>query len=420
MALSKKPVTGMKDILPVEMQLRDYVIGVIKETYGKFGFTSIETPCVENIANLSSKQGGENEKLIFKILKRGEKLSLENAKGEEDLVDGGLRYDLTVPLVRYYSNHANELPAPFKALQMGNVWRADRPQKGRYRQFMQCDIDILGEPSNLAEIELILATTTTLGRLGFKNFQIRINDRRILKAMAAYSGFPQEAYDNVFIILDKMDKIGLDGVSEELRKSGFQEESIEKYLELFKGLAEAEDGLAYLLEKLQDVLEPEAGTGLEEIMASVKSTKSSDFEIVFDPALVRGMSYYTGTIFEIAMPEFGGSCGGGGRYDKMVGKFTGKDVPACGFSIGFERIILIMMENGFRIPDENKKIAYLVEKGVDTKRLCEIIAKAQEERENGTQVLVARMNKNKKFQKEQLNGEGYMEFLEFYKNPLKQ
>lgn len=420
MALSKKPVTGMRDIMPSEMQLRDYVIGVIKEIYGKFGFTSIETPCVENIANLSSKQGGENEKLIFKILKRGEKLSLENAKGEEDLVDGGLRYDLTVPLVRYYSNHANELPAPFKALQMGNVWRADRPQKGRYRQFMQCDIDILGEPSNLAEIELILATTTTLGRLGFKNFQIRINDRRILKAMAAYSGFPQEAYDNVFIILDKMDKIGLDGVSEELRKSGFQEESIEKYLELFKGLAEAEDGLAYLLEKLQDVLEPEAGTGLEEIMASVKSTKSSDFEIIFDPALVRGMSYYTGTIFEIAMPEFGGSCGGGGRYDKMVGKFTGKDVPACGFSIGFERIILIMMENGFRIPDENKKIAYLVEKGVDTKRLCEIIAKAQEERENGTQVLVARMNKNKKFQKEQLNGEGYMEFLEFYKNPLKQ
>ena len=400
MALSKKPVTGMRDIMPSEMQLRDYVIGVIKETYGKFGFTSIETPCVENITNLSSKQGGENEKLIFKILKRGEKLSLENAKGEEDLVDGGLRYDLTVPLVRYYSNHANELPAPFKALQMGNVWRADRPQKGRYRQFMQCDIDILGEPSNLAEIELILATTTTLGRLGFKNFQIRINDRRILKAMAAYSGFPQEAYDNVFIILDKMDKIGLDGVSEELRKSGFQEESIEKYLELFKGLAEAEDGLAYLLEKLQDVLEPEAGTGLEEIMASVKSTKSSDFEIVFDPALVRGMSYYTGTIFEIAMPEFGGSCGGGGRYDKMVGKFTGKDVPACGFSIGFERIILIMMENGFRIPDENKKIDYLVE--------------------NGTQVLVARMNKNKKFQKEQLNGEGYMEFLEFYKNPLKQ
>ncbi len=420
MALSKKPVTGMKDILPAEMQLRDYVIGVIKETYGKFGFTSIETPCVENIANLSSKQGGENEKLIFKILKRGEKLNLESASGEEDLVDGGLRYDLTVPLVRYYSNHANELPSPFKALQMGNVWRADRPQKGRYRQFMQCDIDILGEPTNLAEIELILATTTTLGRLGFKNFQIRINERRILKAMAAYSGFPEETYDNVFIILDKMDKIGLDGVAAELKESGFEQESIEKYLKLFQGMEKAENGLAYLAEELGGVLDGEVTKSLEEIIASVKATKASEFEIVFDATLVRGMSYYTGTIFEIAMPEFGGSCGGGGRYDRMVGRFTGKDVPACGFSIGFERIILIMMENGFQIPGENKKVAYLIEKGVATQELCGIIAQAQEERKEGTQVLVARMNKNKKFQKEQLNGEGYMEFREFYKNPLKQ
>ena len=249
MALSKKPVTGMKDILPAEMQLRDYVIGVIKDTYGKFGFTPIETPCVENIANLSSKQGGENEKLIFKILKRGEKLNLETAQGENDLVDGGLRYDLTVPLVRYYSNHANELPSPFKALQIGNVWRADRPQKGRYRQFMQCDIDILGEPSNLAEIELILATTTTLGKLGFRNFQIRINDRKILKAMAAYSGFPEESYDQVFITLDKMDKIGLDGVASELAEGGFAAENTEKYLELFKGMETAEDGFSYLTDR---------------------------------------------------------------------------------------------------------------------------------------------------------------------------
>ncbi len=419
MALSKKPVTGMKDIMPAEMQLRDYVIGVIKETYAKFGFTSIETPCVENIANLSSKQGGENEKLIFKILKRGEKLNLETAQCEEDLVDGGLRYDLTVPLVRYYSNHANELPSPFKALQMGNVWRADRPQKGRYRQFMQCDIDILGEPSNLAEIELILATTTTLGKLGFKNFQIRINERRILKAMAAYSGFPEESYDNVFIILDKMDKIGIDGVAAELKESGFTQESIDKYLELFKVMEEAADGLSYLADKLAGILEPEVEQSLQEIIASVKATKASEFEIVFDPTLVRGMSYYTGTIFEIAMPEFGGSCGGGGRYDKMVGRFTGKDVPACGFSIGFERIILIMMENGFQIPGESKKVAYLIEKGVPTEELCRIIAQAQEARKDGTQVLVARMNKNKKFQKEQLNAEGYMEFCEFYKDPLK-
>ncbi|MCH5339792.1 MAG: ATP phosphoribosyltransferase regulatory subunit, partial [Acetatifactor sp.] len=212
MALSKKPVTGMKDILPEEMQIRDYCIRVIKETYGKFGFTSIETPCVEHIENLTNKQGGDNEKLIFKILKRGEKLNVAEALTEEEVVDGGLRYDLTVPLVRYYSNNSAQLPSPFKALQMGNVWRADRPQRGRYRQFMQCDIDIFGEPSNLAEIELILATTTTLGRLGFKGFEIRINDRQILKAMAAYSGFPEESYDSVFITLDKMDKIGLEGV----------------------------------------------------------------------------------------------------------------------------------------------------------------------------------------------------------------
>lgn len=420
MALSKKPVTGMKDILPEEMKIRDYVIGVIKETYGKFGFTSIETPCVENIENLTSKQGGENEKLIFKILKRGEKLNLETAQGESDLVDGGLRYDLTVPLVRYYSNHANELPSPFKALQMGNVWRADRPQRGRYRQFMQCDIDILGEPSNLAEIELILATTTTLGRLGFHGFQIRINERRILKAMAAYSGFAEDQYDSVFITLDKMDKIGLDGVKEELLANGFLEESVAKYLDLFRGMEEAANGLSYLAEQLDGFLDAEVKDSLQEIMDSVNATKSADFELVFDPTLVRGMSYYTGTIFEVAMPEFGGSCGGGGRYDEMVGKFTGNQVPACGFSIGFERIILLLMENGFHVPGEPEKAAFLIEKGISGDALCNVIAAAQEERKSGKQVLVVRMNKNKKFQKEQLTKDGYTVFREFYKDPLRQ
>ncbi len=419
MALSKKPVTGMKDILPEEMQIRDYVISVIKETYGEFGFTSIETPCVENIENLSSKQGGENEKLIFKILKRGEKLNLEKAESEKDLVDGGLRYDLTVPLVRFYANHANELPSPFKALQMGNVWRADRPQRGRYRQFMQCDIDILGEPSNLAEIELILATTTTLGRLGFRNFQIRINDRRILKAMAAYSGFGEEDYDSVFITLDKMDKIGLGGVEAELLVNGFAKESVDKYLSLFKGMEEAENSLAFLGGELGGFLEEEVRTGLQEIMDSVQTTKSADFELIFDPTLVRGMSYYTGTIFEVSMPELGASCGGGGRYDKMVGRFTGNDVPACGFSIGFERIILLLLENGFQVPGQPEKVAYLLEKGLPGQELCKVIAKAQEERKEGRQVLVVRMNKNKKFQKEQLTKEGYTNFQEFYKNPLK-
>lgn len=419
MALNKKPVTGMKDIMPEEMKIRDYVISVIKDTYGKFGFTPMETPCMEDIANLSSKQGGENEKLIFKVLKRGEKLNLETAQSEAELVDFGMRYDLTVPLVRFYANHLSELPSPFKALQIGNVWRADRPQKGRYRQFMQCDIDILGEASNLAEIELILATTTTLGKLGFKNFQIRINDRRILKAMAAYSGFDETDYDSIFITLDKMDKIGLEGVEKELLEAGYDQTGVKKYLELFKGINDTLDSLSFIEEKMADFLEEDVRKSFREIIESVKATKGDYFELVFDPTLVRGMSYYTGTIFEIAMPELGISCGGGGRYDKMVGRFTGKDTPACGFSIGFERIILILMENGFQIPNENKKIAYLIEKGVEGEKLCEVIAKAQEERKDGTQVLVARMNKNKKFQKEQLTAEGYGEFKEFYKNPLK-
>lgn len=414
MGFVKKPVTGMKDILPEEMQIRDYVMEVIKDTYRSFGFTPVETPCVESIANLCSNQGGENEKLIFKILKRGEKLHLDTAKAEEDLVDYGLRYDLTVPLARYYANNANQLPAPFKALQMGNVYRADRPQRGRYRQFMQCDIDILGEPGNLAEIELILATTTTLSKLDFHQFEVRINERRILKAMAAYSGFPEYSYDTVFILLDKMDKIGMDGVRRELINSGFPETAADAYIGLFDGVAKAEDGLAYLEETLSGVLEPEAVKNLKEIRTAVEAAGSDCFRLVFDPTLVRGMSYYTGTIFEIAIPEFGGSCGGGGRYDKMIGKFTGHDVPACGFSIGFERIVLLLMEKGFQIPKRPKKTAYLIEKNYPADRLCKVMEQAQQERASGKQILVTRMNKNKKFQKEKLSNEGYEEIIEFF------
>lgn len=417
MALSKKPVNGMKDILPAEMEIRDYVTSVIKDTYRSFGFTPIETPCMENIANLSNKQGGENEKLIFKVLKRGEKLNLETAKEEADVVDFGMRYDLTVPLSRFYANHANDLPTPFKALQIGSVWRADRPQRGRYRQFTQCDIDILGEPSNLAEIELITATTTTIGRLGFKNFEVRINERRILKAMAAYSGFEEKDYDSIFITLDKMDKIGLEGVAAELEEEGYAKESIDKYLELFELLKDRKDvaeGVAFLKDKLGDFMDQEVADSLTEIATAVNATKNAEFTLVFDPTLVRGMSYYTGTIFEIAMPELGAACGGGGRYDKMIGKFTGNDVPACGFSIGFERIILLLMESGFKIPERPKRVAYLVEKKYPAEKLVDVMKQAKEARENGQQVLVVRMNKNKKFQKEQLSKEGYEEFEEFF------
>jgi len=404
----------MKDILPAEMAIRDYVIRLIKETYGTFGFSSIETPCVEHIENLSSKQGGENEKLIFKILKRGEKLKLDTAETEADLVDGGLRYDLTLPLSRYYSNHANELPSPFKALQMGNVWRADRPQRGRYRQFMQCDIDILGEPTNLAEIELILATTTLLGKLDFKNFTIRINDRRILKAMAAYSGFAPESYDTVFITLDKMDKIGLEGVREELEKEGFDKACVDKYLAMFEEITNDVQGVRYVKEKLEGVLEPEYADGLELIMNSVDAVKAADFKLAFDPTLVRGMSYYTGPIFEISMDEFGGSVGGGGRYDEMIGKFTGNNTCACGFSIGFERIIMLLMERGFQIPQIGTKKALLIEKNMPAEGMMKVLKQAEEDRKNGSVVTIAVMKKNKKFQKEQLKEEGYEEIVEFF------
>ena len=420
MALSKKPVTGMKDIMPDEMEIRDYCIGIIKDTYAKYGFTSIETPCVENIDNLNCKAGGENEKLIFKIMKRGEKLQLDSAQTENDLVDSGLRYDLTVPLVRYYSNHANELPTPFKALQIGSVWRADRPQRGRFRQFTQCDIDILGEPSNLAEIELILATTMTLGKLGFQDFQIRINDRRILKAMASFAGFEEKDYDDLFISLDKMDKIGIDGVKEELTEHGYNAESIEKYLALFDGAQKAEKPFDFISREIEGSIDSEVVDSFKEIVAAVEATQGSFFKMVFDPTLVRGMSYYTGTIFEVAMPQYGGSCGGGGRYDKMVEKFTGQSVPACGFSIGFERIIMLLMENGFKIPNKPKKTAFLIEKGMSGEALYKIIEEAQRVRSEGEDVLVVRMNKNKKFQKEQLTAQGFSDFKDFYNKPLEQ
>ena len=356
MALKKKPVTGMKDILPAEMEIRDYVLGKIKETYRGFGFSAIETPCVEHIENLTSKQGGDNEKLIFKILKRGEKLNLETAKEEADLVDGGLRYDLTLPLSRYYSNNSANLPSPFKALQVGSVWRADRPQKGRFRQFVQCDIDILGDATSLAA---------------------------------------------------------------ELLERGYAAESVEKYKALLDSVKTDADGVRALGETLKGVLKEGTAEGLAEIMETVSSIAEVKFGIEFDPTLVRGMGYYTGTIFEVSMEGFGGSVAGGGRYDKMIGKFTGMDTPACGFSIGFERIVTILLDNGFKVPAAAGKKAYLFEKNIGAEKLAQVLKEASEERKAGVQVLVAQMNKNKKFQKEQLQKDGYTEFKEYYREGLK-
>ena len=419
MALKKKPVTGMKDILPQEMQIRDYVLNQIKETYRGFGFSSIETPCVEHIENLLSKQGGDNEKLIFKVLKRGEKLNLEAAETENDLADSGLRYDLTLPLSRYYSNNAANLPSPFKALQIGSVWRADRPQKGRYRQFVQCDIDIFGDATSQAEIELVLATTTALKKICPNNqFEVRINDRKILRAMAVYSGFPEEDIEKVFITVDKMDKIGVDGVRAELVENGYSEETADKYLELMGQVTNDADGVRRMGEILSGVLEDGAAENLAEIMDTVMSVSGGGFGLKFDPTLVRGMGYYTGTIFEVAMEGFGGSVAGGGRYDKMVGRFTGMDTPACGFSIGFERIVGILMDAGFVVPEKNAREAWMYEKGMGMERLSEILKEAMAARAEGKTVLVTQMNKNKKFQKEQLAADGYEEIVDCYRNSI--
>ena len=410
----------MKDILPAEMQIRDYVLSQIKETYRSFGFSAIETPCVEHIENLLSKQGGDNEKLIFKVLKRGEKLNLETAETENDLTDSGLRYDLTLPLSRYYSNNASALSAPFKALQIGNVWRADRPQKGRFRQFMQCDIDILGDATNQAEIELILATTTALSKIcPDHKFEVRINDRKILRAMAVYSGFPEEDIDKVFITVDKMDKIGTDGVKAELVENGYSEAMADKYLELMRQVTADAAGVRKMGEILSGILEDGAAENLAQIMDTVTEVSTGEFGLLFDPTLVRGMGYYTGTIFEVSMEGFGGSVAGGGRYDKMIGKFTGMDTPACGFSIGFERIVTILLDAGFVVPSSKGKEAWLFEKGTGMNRLAAIMKEAMAARAEGKEILLTQMNKNKKFQKDQLGKEGYTEFKEFYKEDLK-
>ncbi len=415
MAYIKTPVKGMNDALPRDARLREYVKGIISDTYRRFGFSQIETPCVEHIENLTGKQGGENEKLIFKIMKRGEKLDL-SVNDADELCDSGLRYDLTVPLSRYYANNANNLPVPFKSLQIGNVWRAERPQKGRFRQFVQCDIDILGDPSCLAEIELIGATLTTLGKLGFEGFTVRVNDRRLLKAMAAKCEFPEEDYDKVFIILDKLDKIGKEGVKNELLSCGYPERNIDEYISLFDGIDESTNVAEYGARN--GLCEGTAGEAIENVSTILDCVKVNvsdavSCKLVFDPSLVRGMSYYTGTIFEISMDGYSFAVAGGGRYDEMIGRFSGHKVPACGFSIGFERIVTILKDKGFEIPSAGDKYAILVSKNADKQTTLDAFKKASTLRAEGNIVLLASRQKNVKFQKDQLVAEGYTEFIEF-------
>ena len=420
MAFIKIPVKGMADMLPSDMRLREHVLGMIKESYAKYGFMQIETPMMEHIENLTSKQGGDNEKLIFKVMKRGRDLEKAIAAGNHEYADNGMRYDLTVPLSRYYANNREQLPSPFKALQIGSVWRADNPQKGRFRQFTQCDIDILGDDSNLAEIELITATCDMLTKIfaeaGIKDFTIHINDRQILFAIALQAGFTEDQVPSVLITLDKYDKIGLEGIEKELLENGYSEDVVKKYLSIYDGTAAA--SAAEFCSRIDaEYLSPEAAGEIQEIITCAEEMTDENVSVMFDPTLVRGMGYYTGPIFEITLDDYSFSVAGGGRYDKMIGKFSGQDVSASGFSIGFERIITILkdrLESGMKIPEGSMTI--LVEKGTDIEKKKAVFAEAKALRATGKTISIQPMKKNVKQQILKLEAEGYTEFKKVYKD----
>lgn len=348
-------VKGTNDYLPSQAALRDYLQSVILKTYQSHGFERIMTPILEDIENLDKSEGGENLNLIFKVLKRGDKLSEAIEKQqfkENELADMGLRYDLTLPLSRYYANNRARLGYPVKCIQIDRVYRAERPQKGRLREFIQCDIDIIGSSSNSCEIELIDITAKALLAIGIKNFVVKINDRRLLKNVLLTAGFLPEQLDSVCITIDKFDKVGADGVRAELTEKGFATESIEKMINIFGNLPlSLEDVRKYCTDE-------EALNSVETIMNAVNELNEGNYSVQFDISLVRGQGYYTGTIFEIQSLDFKGSIAGGGRYDNLIGKFIGEDIPAVGFSIGFERIFAILSETGYEIPGK-KKIAML-------------------------------------------------------------
>ncbi len=406
--LPKTPAKGMRDFLPKEFALRQQILATIQQTYESFGFTRIETPAVENIQLLTSKQGGDNEKLIFKILKRGEKL--ENAENGGELCDLGLRYDLTVPLSRFYSNNVGQLPTVFKAIQMDNVWRADRPQRGRYRQFVQCDIDVIGEPSNIAEAELITATVQALSNLGFKDVTVRLSDRRLLNALVSRCGFTDEQKPAVFIALDKLDKIGVTGVMNEVE--AIAPGKAVEFVDLINRVTSAPDPFGKCVEELGEFLPQEVKRNIEEILyVTGRSVKGG--KVVFDVTLVRGMGYYTGTIYELSVDGLGISVGGGGRYDEMIGRMTGQNVPACGFSIGFERIALLLSERGVQ-PSVKRGVALLVDRNIEPKQMAEVMEACERARESAPVTLLKKI-KNFSFQIKQLREQGYEAIYE-YKN----
>ena len=361
---------GMKDILPQEQRMRDFVQSKILETYKASGFERISTPILEDSENLDKSDGGDNLNLIFKVLKRGEKLEAALAKQnptDKDLSDMGLRYDLTLPLTRFFSANRNELCFPFKVIQTDRVYRAERPQKGRLREFVQCDIDILGDSSVNAEVELIDVTANAMLSIGFKDFYININDRRILRNMLETMGFLPESIDSVCITFDKLDKICADGVKAELQEKQFDKKAVDALVDFIQ---QGEITLDNVISRCSDAT---IGDDLKYIIQTAKKVSGGKYDVKYCPNLVRGQGYYTDAVFEIASPLFTGAIGGGGRYDNLIGKFTGQKIPAVGFSIGFERICSILLEQNYQIPGAKERCAFLYDDSADFAKIMNMV-----------------------------------------------
>ena len=339
----------MRDFLPADVRKREYVIGIIKQTYESYGFEPLETPAVENIETLMGKYGDEGNQLIFKILKRGEKLTESGDSGEE-LADLALRYDLTVPLARVVANNKNQLPKFFKRYQIQPVWRADRPARGRFREFYQCDVDVIGSESMTVEAEILSAVSEILRKLGFEDFTIRINHRQVLTDILDTAGVSREFHNDALIAIDKFDKIGADGVAKELSERGISGAASAMLMEIFAKtqeiLNQEKDINRTIVSNLINIVSNETLTGLGQILKFAGKAP-----ILIDPSLARGLSYYTGAIMEINVPDLAGSLGGGGRYDGLIGMFGKEQIPACGFSLGLERILVVMDERGMFPPE---------------------------------------------------------------------
>nr|WP_312579158.1 histidine--tRNA ligase [Sedimentibacter sp.] len=405
MKANLNPAKGMRDFTPQEKEIRDYVENVIVSTYKQSGFELIETPVVENIENLIGSKGGENLKLIFKILKRGEKLDFsKNNISEDDLADLGLRYDLTIPLSRFYCNNRANLPSVFKALQVGNVFRAERAQKGRYRSFKQCDIDIIGDSSSAAELELITTTAKALTALDVTDFVVRFNDRRVLKAVILNCGFSDDQFESVCIIVDKLDKIGMSGVEAELNDKKYNSECVSKLMKALENISKNGTSCLAAYSVPENVI-----SDVEKIMNDVKSYAMDKYDIEFDFTLIRGMGYYTGSIFEIAYKNLGYSIAGGGRYDEMVGNFIGQQIPAIGFSIGFERLVNQLIEEKFKVPNL-EKVVLLFD---SSDNYIDVMKKADELRIKGYTVSIYGKSKKLGKQLNQFENYGFSKYAVF-------